>query len=162
MDKLNVQWTWMSVTGIENTCRNWHHRFHPQQRQTKIQKSNLCKSSTWHPTTKPIKSHNKPHCERESHILIRKSHQPHIRFNHDKTACAIKFQYMCMKVKSFCLENCMDRAENIIIQISMIPQGFIIAYNIKDNVHNGYIFAQVIKGKYWIPQAGRIEYDALV
>ena len=46
----------------------------------------------------------------------------------------------------------MDRAENIIIQISVIPQEFIIAYNIKYKAHNGYIFAQVNKGMYGIPQ----------
>ena len=41
-----------------------------------------------------------------------------------------------MDVKEFYLNNCMDRAEYIIIQILMIPQEFIIAYNIKDKVHN--------------------------
>ena len=48
----------------------------------------------------------------------------------------------------------MDRAENIIIQISMIPQGFIIAYNIKDKVHTGYMFTRVTNGVYGLPQAG--------
>ena len=56
----------------------------------------------------------------------------------------------------------MDRAENIIIQISVIPQEFIIAYNIKDKAHNGYIFAQVNKGMYGIPQIWLIIHDAIV
>ena len=48
------------------------------------------------------------------------------------------------------------------IQISVIPQEFITAYNIKDKVHNGYIFEQVTKGIYGFPQAGQIAHDFLV
>ena len=47
------------------------------------------------------------------------------------------------------------------IQISMIPQEFIDKYNIKYKVHNGYIFSQVTKGMYGLPQAGKFAYDDL-
>ena len=46
----------------------------------------------------------------------------------------------------------MDRSEYIMIHISMIPQEFVEKYNLKDKVKNGYIFTQVTKGMYGIPQ----------
>ena len=55
----------------------------------------------------------------------------------------------------------MGIAEYIMIQISMIPQEFIDKYNIKYKVHNGYIFSQVTKGMYGLPQAGKFAYDDL-
>ena len=39
------------------------------------------------------------------------------------------------------------------IQISIIPQGFIYKYNIKEKVHNEYIFAQASKGMYGFLQS---------
>ena len=48
------------------------------------------------------------------------------------------------------------------IHISMIPQELINKYNITDKVHNGYIFSQVTKGVYGLPQAGRIAHGTLV
>ena len=47
-----------------------------------------------------------------------------------------KSRYICMDVTYFYLNNRMDRSEYITIQISMIPQESIIAYNIKDKVYN--------------------------
>ena len=59
---------------------------------------------------------------------------------------------MCMEVKDFYPNNCMDRSEYIIIHIYMIPQEFVEKYNLKDKIHNGYIFTQVTKGMYGLPQ----------
>ena len=56
----------------------------------------------------------------------------------------------------------MDRAKYIMIQVSMTPEEFIFAYNLKDKVHNRYIFKLVSKGMYGITQAGQITYDVLV
>ena len=53
------------------------------------------------------------------------------------TISDIKLIYMCMCVKVFYLKNHMDRAEYIMIQISMIPQEFEDKFNLKDKVHNG-------------------------
>ena len=55
----------------------------------------------------------------------------------------------------------MDRAKYVLIRISIIPKEFIIAYNLKDGVHNGYIFTRLTKGMLEIPQAGRIAHDDL-
>ena len=40
----------------------------------------------------------------------------------------------------------MDRAEYIMVQISIIPQEFVDKYNLTKKSHNGYIFVQVTKG----------------
>ena len=48
------------------------------------------------------------------------------------------------------------------IQISIIPQAFVDKYSIKEKAHNGYIFSQVTKRMYGIPQVGQIYNDALV
>ena len=69
---------------------------------------------------------------------------------------------MSMDIKYFYLNDFMDRSENIIMHISMIPQEFIDKYNLKYKVHNEYIFVQVTKGVYVLPQSGRIVHDSLV
>ena len=48
------------------------------------------------------------------------------------------------------------------VQISIIPQELMDKYNLKYKVHNGYIFTQLTKGMYGLPQSGRIAHDALV
>ena len=67
-----------------------------------------------------------------------------------------------MDVKHVYLNNCMDRVEYIIIQISMIPQEFINEYDPKRKLHNRYIFLQVTKIMYGLQKAGQISHDALV
>ena len=48
------------------------------------------------------------------------------------------------------------------IQISMIPQEVLGKYNLKEKLHNGYIFTRLMKGVYGLPQSGKISHDALV
>ena len=60
----------------------------------------------------------------------------------------VKSRYICMDVKYFYLNNQMDRAEYIMIHISMIPQEFVDKCNLTEKSHNGYIFAWVTKGIY--------------
>ena len=74
----------------------------------------------------------------------------------------IKSRYMCMDIKYFYLNNQMNRAEYIVIQISMILQEFVDKYNLKDKAQNGYTFARVSNGIYGLPQSGLIAHDSLV
>ena len=37
-----------------------------------------------------------------------------------------------------------------------------IYYNLQDKLHNGYIFKNVTKVMYWLPQEGQIANDALI
>ena len=59
----------------------------------------------------------------------------------DSAISDIKLRYMCMDVKYLYLRNQMDRAEYIMIHISMIIQEVLDKYNLKEKAHNGYIFA---------------------
>ena len=67
-----------------------------------------------------------------------------------------------MDIKYFYLNDFMDRSEYKVSQVSMIPQELIIAYNLKYNIHNGYIIAQRTKKMYGIVHAGKMTQDALV
>ena len=66
-----------------------------------------------------------------------------------------------MDVKYFYLNNMMDRAEYIMIQIAMTPQEFVDKYNIQEKAHNRYIYERVTKVVYGLPQSGRISHGAL-
>ena len=67
-----------------------------------------------------------------------------------------------MDVKCVYMNNMMDRAEYIMIQIAMIPQEFLEKYNLQEKSHNEYIYSRVTKGMYGLPQSGQIAHDALV
>jgi hypothetical protein len=48
------------------------------------------------------------------------------------------------------------------IPINILPQSIIDQYNLLDLVHNGFVYAEITKGMYGLPQSGRIANDALV
>ena len=55
----------------------------------------------------------------------------------------VKSRCMCMELKYFYLNNKTNRAEYIMIQISMIPQEYMEKYNLQEKSHNEYIYARV-------------------
>ena len=67
-----------------------------------------------------------------------------------------------MDVKYFYLNNKMVRAEYIRTQILRIPQEFVDKYNLKEKVHNGYIFSRLTKEMHGPPKAEQITHNALV
>lgn len=71
-------------------------------------------------------------------------------------------KYMTMDVKDFYLNTPMSRYEYIRIPTAMIPQKFMDKYGLHDKVHNGAVYAEVRKGMYGLPQAGKIANDRLV
>ncbi len=50
----------------------------------------------------------------------------------------------------------MDRHKFMWISIELIPQAFIDEYNLLSKVQNGYVYMQIIKGMYGLPQAGML------
>ena len=84
-------------------------------------------------------------------VIIPTSDLTTTKLHVNSVICGFKYQYMCMDIKDFYLNISMDREEYTMIHIYMIPSEFMIAYNIKDKVHNGYIFSWVTKGMYRIP-----------
>jgi hypothetical protein len=48
----------------------------------------------------------------------------------------------------------MDRYEYMQIPIRTIPDAFIEAYNLRPKVYKGYIYMEIRKGMYGLPQSG--------
>jgi hypothetical protein len=71
-------------------------------------------------------------------------------------------KFMCMDIKDFYLNTNLPRPEYMKIPISMIPQSIIDQYHLLAIVHNGYVYVEINKGMYGLPQAGRIANDELV
>ena len=67
-----------------------------------------------------------------------------------------------MDIKNFYLNNDMDHFEYVKIPLSAIPQAIIDQYNLEPLAHKGYVYVEIRKGMYGLPQAGRIANDALV
>jgi hypothetical protein len=70
-------------------------------------------------------------------------------------------KFMNLDVKDFYLGTILPTKEYIWIPASIIPQEIITAYK-QDLIHKGYLYAEVSKGMYRLPQAGRITNDELL
>ena len=67
-----------------------------------------------------------------------------------------------MDLKDFYLNTPMERPEYIQIKMSEIPEDVIQEYKLKDIVKaDGYVYCQVKKGMYGLPQSGIIAQDLL-
>ena len=55
----------------------------------------------------------------------------------------------------------MDRSEFVKIKIEDIPQEFVSEYNLILFVHNGWVYFEIIRGGYGLPQSGRLANDIL-
>ena len=62
--------------------------------------------------------------------------------------------YKAADVKSFYLETPLDRFEYMRMHIDLIPPEFADAYNLHDKVKDGYVYMEIRKGMYGLPQAG--------
>jgi hypothetical protein len=60
----------------------------------------------------------------------------------------------CADVKNFYLNTPMDKPEFMRFPIALIPDEIIQEYNLLTLLHNGYIYVQIDKGMYGLPQAG--------
>eukprot|EP00978_Attheya_sp_CCMP212_P026303 scaffold86274_cov53-Attheya_sp.AAC.3 len=60
---------------------------------------------------------------------------------------------MCVDVKDFYLNNDMEIYKYIRIPVKMIPEEFVIAYNLTPLIRNGFLYVEVRKGMYGLPQA---------
>jgi hypothetical protein len=61
---------------------------------------------------------------------------------------------MTLDVKNFYLNTPMARFEYVRINIDHVPQEIIDEYKLKDKVVDGYIYVEIQKGMYGLPQAG--------
>ena len=55
----------------------------------------------------------------------------------------------------------MDQSKYVCIKFSDIPQEFIEEYNLSKAAQNGWIYFEILRGCYVLPQSGRLENDLL-
>ena len=63
-------------------------------------------------------------------------------------------KFMCGDIKDFYLGTPMERYEYMRLPIALIPTEIIEAYNLLPLVHNGYVYIEIRRGMYGLPQAG--------
>ena len=61
---------------------------------------------------------------------------------------------MCADARNFYLETPMERREYMRIRVELVPTAFMDKYNLHDKVKNGYIYMEIRRGMYGLPQAG--------
>jgi hypothetical protein len=70
-------------------------------------------------------------------------------------------RFMGIDLKDFYLCSDLPEYEYVRIPIHMIPDNIMELYKLQDKIHNGYVYAEVRKGMYGLPQAGRLANEKL-
>ena len=73
-----------------------------------------------------------------------------------------KARFMTIDIANFYLNSELDTYEYMLIPVKMIPQDIFDEYKLQDKVHKGHVLAEIQKGMYGLPQAGRIAYVKLL
>ena len=63
-------------------------------------------------------------------------------------------KYMCIDIKNMYLATPMERHEYMRMPIDIIPEKIIKLYNLQNKIHNGYVYMEIVRGMYGLPQAG--------
>ena len=70
--------------------------------------------------------------------------------------------FMTADLKDFYLGTPMERYEYMRVSIWLLPDAIIEQYNLKPLFHNGFVYVEIRKGMYGLPQAGRLANDQLI
>mgnify|MGYP000683145821 FL=1 len=70
--------------------------------------------------------------------------------------------FLGLDIKDFFLGTPLLRKEYAKIAVKLIPKAFMDLYNLWDYVVDGYVWFEISRGMYGLPQASRLAYDALV
>ena len=68
---------------------------------------------------------------------------------------------MCAGMANFYINNPVNIYEYMKLPLEMIPEGIIQQYNLRNLAHKGFVYMEIQKGTYGIPQAGKIANDKL-
>lgn len=71
-------------------------------------------------------------------------------------------KFLTADLKDFYLGTPMERYEYMRVPIWMLPDAIIDQYNLRPLFHNGYVYVEIRRGMYGLPQAGRLANDQLV
>ena len=61
---------------------------------------------------------------------------------------------MCADIKNLYLGTPMERYDYMRLPITLIPDEIMEAYQLKDKIHNGFVYMEIRQGMYGLPQAG--------
>ncbi len=70
-------------------------------------------------------------------------------------------RFMGIDLKDFYLMSELDDYEYMRIPLHMLPQQIIELYDLQDKIIDGYVYAEVRRGMYGLPQAGRLANEQL-
>ena len=70
-------------------------------------------------------------------------------------------KFACFDISNFYLATPMDRSEYVKIKIDDIPQEFIQEYDLLPMVHQGWVYFEIVRGCYGLPQSGCLANDLL-
>ena len=68
---------------------------------------------------------------------------------------------MSIDLKDFYLCSNLEDYEYVRIPLHMLPESIMDLYELHDKISNGHVYAEVRKGMYGLPQAGRLAYEKL-
>jgi hypothetical protein len=63
-------------------------------------------------------------------------------------------KYMCIDIKSFYLSAALEYYEYMKIPYALFPRWIIDQYGLEEHLHNGYIFLELRRAVWGLPQAG--------
>ena len=63
---------------------------------------------------------------------------------------------MCADIANFYINNPMNRYDYMKLPLDIIPEEIIQQYNLKNLAHKGFVYMEIQKGMYGIPQAAKI------
>ena len=55
----------------------------------------------------------------------------------------------------------MDRPEYVRIKFTDIPKEFVDEYDLTNHIHNGWVYFEIVRGCYGLPQSGKLANDLL-
>eukprot|EP00957_Ditylum_brightwellii_P209430 15361728-Ditylum_brightwellii.AAC.1 len=70
-------------------------------------------------------------------------------------------KYMGLNIKGFYLNTELDDLKYMWLPIELLLQEIIDEYNLQPLVYNGFVYWQINKGMYGLPQGGCIAHDLL-
>lgn len=71
-------------------------------------------------------------------------------------------RYVTADLKDFNLGTPVSRFEYMRILVGMLPDAIIDQFNLRPLIHNGFVYVEIRRGMYGLPQAGRLANDQLI
>ena len=65
-------------------------------------------------------------------------------------------RYACADIGNMYLQTPMDRYEYMRIKADLVPEEFKQQYKLHDKIHNGYVYMEIRRGMYGLPQSGML------